>query len=51
MILTCPPHLAFGNQDAYSPINGEVIPKNSKVFFSLNVTDCNFEPVKPKADV
>lgn len=41
--LSCPAHLVFGNDDQISPLNGEIIPKNSKVFFDLNVNKCNYE--------
>ena len=41
--LSCPSHLVFGNDDQISPLNGEIVPKNSQVFFDLNVNKCKFE--------
>lgn len=46
--VTCPAHLVFGNNVEISPLNGELIPKNSKVIFDVDIDDCNFVPKKVK---
>lgn len=48
--VNCPSHLVFGKDDQLSPLNAEIIPKNSKVNFDLTVVKCNFEPEVPKVD-
>ena len=40
--------MVFGNNVEISPLNGELIPKNSKVVFDLDVEDCNYVPKKVK---
>lgn len=40
--------MVFGNNDELSPLTGEIIPKNSKVIFTVDVDDCNFVPEKVK---
>ena len=46
--VTCPSHLVFGNNVEISPLNGELIPKNSKVSFEVDIEDCNYIPKKVK---
>merc|ERR1711865_257630 len=46
--VTCPSNLVFGNNVMLSPINGEMIPKDSKVSFDIEIKDCNYIPKKIK---